>query len=208
MPTSVWVARELGADTSWFAPPWESVGPIVGGDDALDTDDGDTSYIVVSQDQIVLPYVQEMTFVWERISGTAPSPSSVTSMTIDVVYRMDDSHTAEGPAGAVLATIDDGSAVTIVFWGFADSTDWELQSNSVSSYYATHVIDGRSWNIKSGAPGFIGLSAMRITYLRLTMESGFPPLRLMQRGDGLGMGSGRVYSTGTRQASSRVYGTY
>jgi hypothetical protein len=33
------------------------------------------------------------------------------------------------------------------------------------------------------------------------------PLRLMQRGDGLGMGSGRVYATGTRQASTRVFGS-
>jgi hypothetical protein len=33
------------------------------------------------------------------------------------------------------------------------------------------------------------------------------PLRLMQRGDGLGMGSGRVYGTGTRQASTRVFGS-
>ena len=182
MNTSVWVPRELGADESWFAPPWESVGPIVGGDDALDTDDGDTSYVVVSEDQIVLPYVQEMTFVWQRISGTAPVPGNVTSMTVDVVYRMDDTHTAEGPAAAVLGTRDDGEAVTVVTWAAAESTDWELQSNSVDTYYATHVIDGRSWNIEAFAPGFIGLLALRITYLRLTMEAGEPRLRQKNRG--------------------------
>ena len=182
MSTSVWVARELGEDTTWFAPPWESVGTIVGGDDALDTDDGDTSYVVVSEDQIVLPYVQEMPFVWERISGDAPAPGTVRSMVVDVVYRMDDTHTAEGPAAAVLGTRDDGDEVTVATWAFAESTDWELQSNSVSTYYATHVIDGRSWNIQAFAPGFVGLLAMRITYLRLTMETGEPRLRQKNRG--------------------------
>ena len=182
MSTSIWVARELGVDTSWFNPPWESAGPIVGGDDALDTDDGDTSYVVVSEDQIVLPYVQEMPFVWERISGTAPPPGGVTSMTIDVVYRQDDTHTAEGPAAAVLGTRDDGEEVGVVTWAFAESTDWETQSNSVDTYYATHVIDGRSWNIQAFAPGFVGLLAMRITYLRLTMETGQPRLRQKNRG--------------------------
>jgi hypothetical protein len=180
--TSIWVPRQLGEDTTWFDPPWESAGPIVGGDDALDTDDGDTSYVVVSEDQIVLPYVQEMPFVWERISGTAPSPASVTSMVIDVVYRKDDSHTAEGSAAATLGTRDEGIAVGVVTWAFAESTDWETQSNSVSTYYATHVIDGRSWNIQAFAPGFIGLLAMRITYLRLTMEGGEPRLRQKNRG--------------------------
>lgn len=34
------------------------------------------------------------------------------------------------------------------------------------------------------------------------------PMRLMQRGDGLGMGSGRVFGAATRQGSNRVYGTY
>ena len=200
MNTSVWVPRELGADESWFAPPWESVGPIVGGDDALDTDDGDTSYVVVSEDQIVLPYVQEMTFVWQRISGTAPVPGNVTSMTVDVVYRMDDTHTAEGPAAAVLGTRDDGEAVTVVTWAAAESTDWELQSNSVDTYYATHVIDGRSWNIQAFAPGFVGLLAMRITYLRLTMEGGIPPLRQRNRDDN------RARLKPSRQLSIRARG--
>jgi hypothetical protein len=33
-------------------------------------------------------------------------------------------------------------------------------------------------------------------------------MRVMQRGDGLGMGSGRVFNQGTRQGSSKVFGTY
>ena len=55
---------------------------------------------------------------------------------------------------------------------------------------------GRTW----GTDGF------DITYLEAT-AAGTPPLRLMQRGDGLGMGSGRVFGAGTRQGSIRVFGS-
>jgi hypothetical protein len=34
------------------------------------------------------------------------------------------------------------------------------------------------------------------------------PMRLMQRGDGLGMGSSRVLGAGTRQSSTRLFGSY
>lgn len=45
-----------------------------------------------------------------------------------------------------------------------------------------------------------------ISYIEVVV-SGTPPLRLMQRGDGLGMGSGRVFGAGTRQGSTRVFGS-
>jgi hypothetical protein len=59
--------------------------------------------------------------------------------------------------------------------------------------------------LTSSLSGFVVHPAYRVW-----LPAGAPtpqPLRLMQRGDGLGMGSGRVYATGTRQASTRVFGS-
>ena len=182
MSTSIWAARELGEDTSWLNPPDVIAGTVVGGDNALDTDDGDASYVVVSQDEILLPEVKVMPFVWERISGTAPAPGSVTSITVDVVYRMDDAHTVDGPAAGRLVARLDGVAGTVVTWAFAESTTWETQSDSISPFYAPYIVNGQSWNIAPFAPGFVGLQAFRVTYLRLTMEGGAPLLRQRNRG--------------------------
>ncbi len=41
-----------------------------------------------------------------------------------------------------------------------------------------------------------------------TLDVAVTFMRVMQRGDGLGMGSGRVFNQGTRQGSSKVFGTY
>ena len=50
-----------------------------------------------------------------------------------------------------------------------------------------------------------GSTSFEVSYLALDV-GGPVPLRLMQRGDGLGMGSGRVFGAGTRQNSTRVFG--
>lgn len=49
---------------------------------------------------------------------------------------------------------------------------------------------------------------MRLSLLLVEGDAGRPFTRIMQRGDALGMGSGRVYATGTRQSSTRVFGTH
>lgn len=98
---------------------------------------------------------------------------------------------------------------------FAGSHLW--MTNAPDFPGGTNVTLSADWQWALGVgdpdtPEFQPLS-YRVTYppYRVWNPAAIPtetlyPLRLIRRGDGLGMGSGRVLSTGTRQNSTRVFG--
>jgi hypothetical protein len=198
MATTVYVARSLGVD-----PPTHMVGEIVGGDDALDTDDGDTSYVRVSWLAFAADW-SEVPFRWHRLSGPVPSAPSVTTITIEGVIRKDEVTTV----GSAFANLGSGGVALTSAW-FTNSLTYVAQARTLSPLQVGLVTSGVAWSIQPFSPGAFDSMGMRFTYLRCVIESdGAFPHRLMQRGDGLGMGSGRILNQGTRQGSSKVFGTY
>lgn len=172
-----YVARSLGVDTG-IMTSGATVGTIVGGDDALDTSDGDTSYVMVSEDAGVLgsPKTQ-IPFRWEPVGAHAPL-ASVTSMTVTAELRKDDA--ATNPNGWVIFGTGGSALLTLIA---PSGTTYGLDAdNPISTFYASAVIDGDPFLLASFVPGFTLYAATRITYLRLFMEAGTPYLRQRNRG--------------------------
>jgi hypothetical protein len=207
MTEALYVARHAGevAPTLDLTTP----GVVVGGSDALATSDGDTSYSSTLRGGGVDAYQQEgVTFRWSAVTAL-PAGATVDSVTFDAVCKHGDrGNTTTVALNPVLSngvtswqgirSPGAGDYLTVSFAGPTSGTGLD----SITSPSAV-------WTLLTGDPAFAYLSDLRVTHLtcRIVYTGGAQPLRLMQRGDGLGMGSGRVYGTGTRQASTRVFGS-
>jgi hypothetical protein len=198
--TTIYVARHLGVDTGTISG---TVGTIVGGDDALDTRDGDTSYVVVTREVPGGVVVQtQIPFRWEKLSGPTPSPSTTQSITLEGEYRKDDSSTST-PAFAVLGITWDGIDVSVPGpWGFASTTDYAFGTSSIDPFYTEALTDGRPWRVIPAEPGLNLLNAFRLTYLIAIIEGGTPRLRQKNRD------SIRARNRASRQRGIRARGYY
>jgi hypothetical protein len=202
--TTLYVARFLGVDTGAMTGA-AVVGTIVGGDDALDTRDGDTSYVIVRRDGALAPSFPthtEIPFRWEKVSGPTPNPSTTTSITLESEYRKDDA-TDQATAFATLGTTWDGIGTSMPApWGFAFTTDYVLGTSSVDPFYTEALTDGRPWVISPAEPGLTTVLAFRLTYLVAVVEGGESHLRQKNRD------SIRARNRASRQRGIRARGYY
>jgi hypothetical protein len=187
--TSIWVARHLGEDFG-VTPDGTITGPgdIVGGDTALDTHDGDTSYIAVQREGFLsdtLPHEHTvMTFRWELLEGIAPAPSTVTSITVEGAMRRDDTATPDTSSGLQFAVYLP-SGLALFVWGvfaFEPGLTYKDQSTSLSPTAAPYFDPDLVWDIVPQVPDPQFVQATRLTYLRAIIEGGQPRLRQKNRG--------------------------
>jgi hypothetical protein len=199
--TTTYAARFLGVDTSEMTTG-SVVGTIVGGDTALDSRDGDGSYVVVQRAGVLPPFPvdeTQMPFRWVRVDGPAPSLGSVTSMIVEAEYRQDDDNTAT-PSGGQLGTTFEGVGVSTTGPWPAFTTSYEFALRTVPSTYFGTVLDGRPWLLQTGQPSPTLISVFRLTYLMCIVEGGVPPLRQRNRDDN------RARLMPSRQRSIRARG--
>jgi hypothetical protein len=187
-----------------------TVGTVVGGDTAIQTSDGATSYVETYSPGSFTPLQTGHTFEW--VGAAAIPPTSRAYIEAD--------WWTEDAAGFGISYTDPtdstGYEVAVFSPEVGESTHpygspqtREIVGGEVE--YGQAFLSGVQWQViaRVSGGGFSGPSTAHITRLTLIIETTVtPPMRLMQRGDGLGMGSGRVYSPGTRQGSTRVFGTY
>ena len=182
--TTVYVARYLGVDTD-VLPSGTAVGLIVGGNTALDTRDGDTSYVRVSRNwapELGSGNGAQMPFRWEKLSGPTPNPDTVTAITVDTEYRTDDDD-ATGASAFAIGSYVEGVGLNLGQWLSGSAVDWTYEGGrSVALHFAGNVITGEPFTIFSLVAPLFTANLTRITYLRLTMEAGIPPLRQRNRG--------------------------
>jgi hypothetical protein len=186
--TSIWVARFLGAD--FGINPDSTItglGDIVGGDDALDTHDGDTSYIRLMREGVLsgpLPHEHTaMTFRWVLLEGIPPPPSTVTSITVEGAMRRDDDATPDTSSGLNFAVYQPTGLGLLVWgvFGFEPDT-YKDQSTSLATTAAPYFDPDYVWDITPGVPDPQFVQATRLTYLRAIIEGGQPRLRQKNRG--------------------------
>jgi hypothetical protein len=183
--TTIYVARHLGEDTSVLSFN-ATVGTIVGGDTALDTHDGDTSYVVMQYEGGLVGTARwEMPFRWERISGPVPTAGTVTSITVEGAMRRDPLSTAETAAFASFYAFEVGGATGSIKYewiiGASQSDTWKDKSSSLSTTLLDYFGDDHIWRISPNDPALFRVQAFRITYLRAVIEAGVPPLRQRNR---------------------------
>jgi len=180
-----------------------TLGAVVGGSDAMKTSDGDTSYAEVTGATFVA--MTGHTFTW---SGAGPIPPDAT-VTIEA-----DWFTPDAGGFSVSFVHPTYGGITAAAFGFDGLTRayGDIETHPVSSSWVEDgaaFLPGVVWLFRSLDPGegFITIHA-RVTRLTLVIETtgGPEPLRLRQRGDGLGLGAPRVRVTGSRQTSPRVRG--
>ena len=207
MSTSIWVARFLGEEFG-ISPDTTitGLGDIVGGDDALDTHDGDTSYIrLMREGGLAGPLPHEhtvMTFRWVLLEGIAPAPSTVTSITVEGAMRRDDDATPDTSSGLNFAVYQP-SSLGVFVWGvfaFEPGTAYKDQSTSLAPTAAAYFDPDYVWDIVPGVPDPQFVQATRLTYLRAIIEGGVPPLRQRNRDDN------RARLMPSRQRSIRARG--
>ena len=125
---------------------------------------------------------------------------------------------------AVSASYPNGSATSVGIYlhdiatltGGGDLVLDALDRGNIFNPTGTWAVTSRAFEITpeiaaSAAAGRLLVVAltgvqMRLSYLCISGQGGPDPLRIYQRGDGLGAGPSRVYATGTHQTSTRVYG--
>jgi hypothetical protein len=206
MSTTVYVARSLGVDASEVTIP-ATVGTIVGGDDALDSRDGDTSYIHIRRVGPVhpdFPDHTQMPFRWEKLSGPTPNPSTTTSITLEGECRKGDDSTAA--SFAVLGLTWDGVGVSVPApWGFA-TPDYVFGTSSVDPFYTEALTDGRPWIIAPAEPAFASIVSFRLTYLIAVIESGARPLRQFHTDWGQGASPPRAFGGTSYARTGRAFG--
>lgn len=186
----------------------------VTGPDCLDTLDGDASHA-----EFVGPgdaSRSQVTCRLEPVGASAPPQSTWTGITAAIAWKRT-AGTATGWGTVTHFSPASGSTDIAVFDQWGEPTPPVPSSVTADGYllqWATVPLDAwpdavgpdTSYNITDTASSIAGRT-FRFTYFRVFIEAGTPPLRLMQRGDGLGMGSGRVFGAGTRQGSIRVFGS-
>ena len=201
--TSEYVARFLGVDTGALSVG-ASVGTIVGGDDALDTHDGDTSYVLLAKTGFLYlggpQEFTEMPFRWERVSGPPQSAGTATSITVEGAMRRDDTATPVTAYGPVFSVPSQGSNL----WTWlipADEPDGYVERTTLlSPSFANWFSGDYVWRMASAEPDIQFRAAFRVTYLRVVMEGGVPPLRQRNRDDN------RARLKPSRQLSIRARG--
>jgi hypothetical protein len=177
--TTTYVARFLGVDTS-VLNGGASVGVIVGGDDALTTSDGDTSYVRVHRGGVISGSPDahtQMPFRWDRVSGPNPPLSSITAITFTAEYRKDGLSSAVPSAFSVST-----SGLTAGAPWFTNSASYEVADRVVALTFADELTDDtHPWLIFPSAPGASFVNVVRVTHLYATVEAGVPPLRQRNR---------------------------
>jgi hypothetical protein len=201
--TSVYVARELGDNTTYLSSG-ATVGTIVGGDDALDTHDSDTSYILLARDGTLTGGTDffEMPFVWERISGPAQSAATATSITVEGALRRDDTATPATAYNALFQLPVPGLTPFQFFVTSGEPDTYLSKTASVSTTRTPYFEDGSPWLITLGVPDTQFRMAYRITYLRAVIEGGESHLRQKNRD------SIRARNRASRQRGIRARGYY
>lgn len=207
MTTYEYVARSFNTDGG--------TGGIVG-TNPLDTIDDDTSYVSAWWSGDLSSGSTAVTFRLEPVGPPAPPESTWTSVRSRLVWKRVDPVVGGGQGSIAHHYIDGGSdSLTATLFGEAYSgrPDEDMGAGYVAQWSQEELGEWPNllteWQ-RFGARGASGspASEFRATYYRVFIEAaGAYPTRLMQRGDNLGMGSGRVYATGTRQNSTRVFGT-
>jgi hypothetical protein len=198
--TTIYFPRELGVDT---ASVGGLVGDVVGDpDSALDTRDGDTSYVTVSY-LFTVPRPRYMPFVWERVSGPVPTITADTTVVVDVESRVDPTATLDS-AGVSIGTSVEGVGLTVVSPWVVDRDDgWTLFEGLPMSLSALpNMIDGEPFNLQSMTAAIGATMISRTTYLRAVVTSGTPHLRQKNRD------SIRARNRASRQRGIRAKGYY
>jgi hypothetical protein len=200
-----YLARTFNA--SPLITPLTTYGPTVG-IDPLDTHDGDTSY--VQADRAAL---EGVTWKVAPASSPAPTPTSWVRYRVQMWWRA----TVPPDEGALRLqhTAGGGVAIPLAYYSTALGDGWfhlDMDADQADPSLFASYIDGTytladDWWILTGGTYPSGSTVRATRFLLSIYTAGGVPLRLMQRGDSLGMGSGRVYATGTRQASTRVFGS-
>jgi hypothetical protein len=202
-----------------YPPQAQIEATMVGGETALDTSDGYTSWTQL--EAFGGPFVGDPTtyyghtFMFEPAGSAAPL-ANITRVWWEMDYqhdaKVDDPLTSEeGNTALMLAHFGTGYALVFAAGSFAAHYFGDVETQDLNPAFHPFVPAMLAGTFIVGAADPLTLGASRVDVTRLTMfieESDQSPMRLMQRGDGLGMGSGRVYSPGTRQGSTRVFGTH
>ena len=203
MTTSEYVARFLGVDTGALSVG-ASVGTIVGGDDALDTHDGDTSYVLLAKTGFLYPdgpqEFTEMPFRWERVSGPSQTASSASSITVEGAMRRDDTSSPDTAYGPVVSVPSEGSDLWTWLIPADEPGGYVERSTSLSPSFANWFFGDYVWRIGAIEPDLQFRVAFRVTYLRAVIEGGVPPLRQRNRDDN------RARLKPSRQLSIRARG--
>ena len=204
MSTSIYVPRQLGVDTAVLSVG-ATVGQIVGGDDALDTHDGDTSYVMLARTGFLYlggpQDFTEMTYRWERVSGPAQTASSATSVTIEGAMRRDDTADPGGAATGGQFSVEPLGLALFVWIVFSWEPDtYKDQTATLSPTTVPYFENGSAWRLTPGVIDPQFRSAFRLTYLRAVIEGGVPPLRQRNRDDN------RARLKPSRQLSIRARG--
>jgi hypothetical protein len=179
MPTTVYVARSLGVDTGLLTG---EVGTIVGDDDALDSRDGDGSYIQAGFYGALSGHYPEerreqMPFRWALASGGTPPSDAVATITAEI--RKDDTDTADLSIQALSPLSGVG---TLAPWVATSTTYTEVVEPGLSSVQTARILNGEPWAITPFDPGITLANVVRVTYLVATFTwGGTPPLRQRNR---------------------------
>jgi hypothetical protein len=179
MPEAYFVARSLGVDLDYIAPA--DLGVIVGDDTALDSRDGDTSYINVKRERDITGIeidLTEMPFRWEPL-GLVPGVSSIISMTLEAEYRSDEDATGSG-SSVGLASMVDAVEFSMTAPFFTASTTYVYDTRP--ALFAENIISGAPWRIVPVVPSPNVVNSFRFTYLRVVIVYGEPRLRQKNRG--------------------------
>jgi len=188
-------------------PPFTGmpVGGVVGGDTALVTSDGDTSYVEVSHDGFFVHPATAHTFTFETAGPVAPDAV----VTIEADWWTDNN-------GAftlyyVHPTLGSRSVGSFITGPDTDVHDYgSPQTLTVS---ATRVAEGViflpgvEWGVFALATDLFVPTVARITRLTMHISGTDPiPLRQFHRDDGLGVTPPRAFGGASRIRTGRAYG--
>jgi hypothetical protein len=206
MPEAFYVARGLGVDS----PPSGYPGTVVGGDEALDSRDGDTSYVEVLGGHFTDPYVETLALWFEPEGAGVPS-----GVLADRVYA--DHEFRRGPGSTPGFAVGFNLLHTIAtrLTGFIAGAEPDTYHYTTDTLIADRgtgnalhiaaidsIVDGSGgWYIAPTSAPLVSYNEARITYLRLRVEwDGVPPLRQRNRD------TSRARNRASRQRGIRARG--
>lgn len=206
---SEYVARNINGPTP---PSGFAYGTVVG-TNPLDNDDATIGYVEFMRAGPLSIYGdtdEAITFNPELAAGD-PVAGTIDNVTIDVGFEVEGPNSLSmfitgilGEFGSITAptAAQPATWTRYVLPTFPSATDEE---------YALVVDPDTTWQMRAATPTGNGYQIKRVTYLRIIVEwtpAAGKALRLINRGDSLGMGSGRVVNVGTRQGSVRIFGPH
>ncbi len=214
-----WTEERFGTGRLEFErqPP----GTIIGGDSALDVDDGDTSHVYLQGRGLTVPHngtVVTFRLTQESEGGPPPNPSSAVGVLWTATYRSIGATSSGNAAVIVYGVTPTGSTSTSgdqflqVNPSYAE-TDSALVYNSILDWYNTATIAAADepWALVVRSETNPDDSQAWVTRLRcaITFETAPatpPPLRQKQRDDGLGRSNVRARGGTSVQHSIRQRG--